>query len=136
MTDYTVTLYKLFLGDQDAVTGHYQVGYTIHSAEVAIFPRSEAPYFTGIGKYTHYSFIGFTEYNLEEGDVILAQDGRYYEVRSVPPWTPNNLSFFALGLELLEVFPFIAGFFGFEDLEHGTIGFGFEDGFERGWFAL
>ena len=33
-------------------------------------------------------------------------------------------------------FPFIAGFFGFEDNDHGTFGGMFEDGFERGQWAL
>jgi hypothetical protein len=136
LTSYVVTLYKLFLGDQDTTTGHYQVGYTIHTVEMAIFPRGTAINL-GNGYYTRYSQTGFTEYSVDEGDVVLDSFGKYYQVLSLKPWTSGDeLAFYECELEERANFAFISGFFGFEDLEHGTIGYGFEDGFERGYFAL
>jgi hypothetical protein len=136
LTSYVVTLYKLFLGDQQDPTGHFQLGYTIHTIEMAIFPRGTA-ISIGTGYYTRYSQTGFTEYNVDEGDVVLDSFGKYYQVLSLKPWTSGDeLAFYECELEERPVFPFIAGFFGFEDLEHGTIGYGYADGYERGYFAL
>ena len=136
MTSYVVTLYKLFLGEQDTTTGHYQVGYTIHSIEMPVFPAGTRIGLSN-GYYTRYSMTGFTEYNVDEGDVVLDGLGRYYKVLSLKPWSVGDeLAFYECELEQQASFPFIAGFFGFEDTEHETIGCGFEDGFERGYFAL
>ena len=134
---YTVTCYRLFLGDQDSTTGHYRRGYTIHSIVAPIFPSGTSLTIGNMGYYTRYSFTGFTEYDVTEGDVILDSFGRYFEIRNLKPWTNGDqFAFYELELEEKPVFPFLAGFFGFEDLTHGTIGGMFEDGFERGTWAL
>ena len=136
--DWTVTLYKLFLGDQDSVTGHYNRGYTIHTIEMAIFPQGSPHYMFNLGMHAGYNATGYTEYLVEEGDVVLDQLGHYYQVKLSPQrWGyGDQLKYLAVGLEEKPVFPFLSGFFGFEDLEHGLIGFEFEDGFERGYWAL
>ena len=137
MTSYTVTLYKLFLGDQDTTTGHYDMGYTIHSISCALFPSGGAFNFGSLGFHTVNGSVGFTEYDVDEGDVILDGFGKYFEVKSLKPWTSGNtFSFYELDLVEKPDFPFIAGFFGFEDATHGTYGGQFEDGFERGYWAL
>ena len=139
MTDasYAVTLYKLFLGDQQDPTGHYRPGYTIHSITCAIFPKGTALSFGSVGMYTKYDFTGFTAYDVTEGDVILDEFEQHYPIKSLTPWTVGNqFQFYELELEEKPVFPFLSGFFGFEDTEHGEIGYEFEDGFERGTWAL
>jgi hypothetical protein len=90
-----------------------------------------------MGYYTQYDWTGFTEYDVDDGDAILDKFGRYFEIKSLKPWTNGDqFAFYELELEELNVFPFISGFFGFEDLDHGTLGGMFEDGFERGQWAL
>lgn len=134
---YTVTLYKLFLGDQDSVTGHFRQGYTIHSIEVAVFPSGGTFNFGSMGYHHVYGAVGFTEYDIDEGDVIFDSFSRHYMIKARKPWTTGDqFQFYELELEELSVFPFLSGFFGFEDVEHGEIGFEFEDGFERGTWAL
>ncbi len=134
---YTVTLYKLFLGDQDSVTGFFRQGYTIHSIEVAIFPSGGTFNFGSMGYHHVYGAVGFTEYDVVEGDVIFDTFDRYYMIKARKPWTSGDLfRFYELELEELSVFPFLSGFFGFEDVEHGEIGYEFEEGFERGTWAL
>lgn len=140
MSEYTFTLehYKLFLGDQDSVTGHYKKGFTIHTIEMAVFPTGTTLNLGGMGYYhTRYAHTGFTEYDVDEGDVEYdATSGRYVQILSRKPWpSVGQISFYECELEELEVFPFLSGFFGFEDTEHGTVGYGFEDGFERGYWV-
>ena len=136
--DWTVTFYKLFLGDQDSVTGHFRPGFTIHSIEMAIFPKGGTFSFGALGFHTVYNATGFTEYLVEEGDVALDQLGRYYMIHMSPQrWgLGDQLKFLEVGLEEMKNFPFLAGFFGYEDTTHGTIGYGYEDGYERGYWAL
>ena len=137
--DWTVTLYKLFLGDQQTEPPYqFQMGYTIHTIEIAIFPKG-SPFFNfGLGLHGTYNASGYTEYLVEDGDVALDQLGHYYEVKSKPErWgLGNRLDFIACALEELPNFSFLSGFFGYEDMEHGTIGYGYEDGYERGQWVL
>ena len=137
MTGWVCTLYKLFLGDQDSVTGHYQKGFTIHSVEVPIFPAGSTVILGDLGYHHVSTETGFTEYDILEGDVILDNLDRYFECVAYKDWVSSDgLEFRELQLERLHVFPFLSGFFGFEDEDHGTIGYGFEEGFERGYWAL
>ena len=139
MTAPTQTLYKLFLGDQKtSAPYHFQVGYTIHSVRCYIFPTGGSFSFGSLGYHTTNSGVAFTEYNVNEGDIILTALEDYYEILQIDKW-PNSdgsLAFYALKIEEMVNFPFISGFFGFEDEEHGTIGSGFESGFQKGQWAL
>ena len=136
--DWTVTLYKLFIGDQDSVTGHFRPGFTIHAIEMAIFPEGSPFFNSSLGRYGSYNATGYTEYLVSEGDVVLDLLGYHYEIKTVPKrWgLGGTLKYLATGLEEMSNFPFLSGFFGFEDEDHGLIGYGFEDGFERGYWAL
>ena len=145
MTDYTVTLYKLFLGDQQtSAPYHYQRGYTIHSIEVMVFPQGGTFNFGSLGYHVTNNAVGFTEYDVREGDVIAF--GGYYQVKHVKYWTVgDSYQFSELMLEALGSvygddggggFPFLTGFFGYEDLEHGLLGFGYEAGYEHGEWAI
>jgi hypothetical protein len=90
-----------------------------------------------MGFHHVYGSVGFTLYSVDDGDVILDSFGRYYLIKAHKPWVNGErFEFYVLNLEELAVFPFLSGFFGFEDLEHGYVGGGFEDGFERGHWAL
>jgi hypothetical protein len=134
---FTATFYALFLGDQDSVTGHYQRGYTIHGITVYIFPSGGAWSFGDFGYYSTNNSVAFTQYSVDEGDVILDGFNNYYLIKQIKDWTiGDQLQFKELNLEKLAVFPFLSGFFGFEDEDHGTVGGMFEDGFERGAWAL
>jgi hypothetical protein len=136
MVSYTVTLYKLFLGDQQDPTGHFQLGFTIHTITSRIFPKGTSINL-GNGYYTRYSLTAFTKYVVDEGDVIMDTFGKYYDVLSVKTWSNGDVAVYnELEVEERPNFPFLAGFFGFEDMDHGTPGGMFEDGFERGYFAL
>jgi hypothetical protein len=139
MTDasYIVTFYELFLGDQDSVTGHYRMGYTITSGAVVIFSNNGTFSYGVLGKHVTSNFIGFTKYSVEQGDVIYDSFGRHYEIKRVDPMcNGDQFKYNLLSLEELTNFPFLSGFFGFEDTEHGTIGCGFEEGFEHGTWAI
>ena len=133
----TLTYYSLFLGEQDSVTGHYQRGFTIHSIVAYIYPRNTAINLDGL-RYTRYGYTMFTEYEVTEGSVAYdAEMGRYFEILSKKPWpATGDLEFYECEVEEMTNFPFIAGFFGFEDEAHGLTGYGFEDGFERGYWAI
>lgn len=133
--DYSVTLYKLFVGDQQSPHGHFQPGYTIHAIIEAHFPMGTMIH--DIQRYTQYNQTGFTEADVDEGDVILDSFGKYYVIKARTMW-PNGdqFGYYELELEELAVFPHLSGFFGFEDMDHGTIGGMFEAGFERGEWAL
>jgi len=134
---WVVTLYRLFLGDQDSVTGHFRPGFTIHAVKAAIFPEGGSWSFPMIGWHTVNNAVAFTEYDLDEGDVLLNALGQYYTIKSKKKWAVGDqLKYVEHSVEEMKNFPFLAGFFGFEDLTHGTIGCGFEDGFERGSWAL
>jgi hypothetical protein len=137
MTSYNVTLYKLFLGEQDSVTGHYQRGFTVHSVVMAIFPRGTAFSFNGIGYYTRYDKTGYTNYDLYEGDIILDSFGKYYTIKSLKPWTQGDqFLFYECELEESPYFslPTSASLFiGFEVITEGVMEF--ETGFERGYLT-
>ena len=136
-TSYDCTLYQLFLGDQDSTTGHYRKGFTIHTVSVIIFPAGQTVTLGGLGYHQVYTETGFTEYDITEDDVILDGLGRYFEVKSYKDWvSQGEIQFRELELERLNIFPFTADFFGFEDEDHGVVGGAFEDGFERGFWAL
>ena len=137
--DWTVTLYKLFLGEQQTEPPYqFQMGYSIHAIEIAIFPEG-SPFFNfSLGTHGTYNASGYTEYLVTAGDVVLDQLGHYYEVKPKPKrWgLGNRLDFLACAMEEMPNFPFLSGFFGYEDVDHGTIGYGYEDGYERGQWAL
>jgi hypothetical protein len=136
MVSFGVSLYHLFLSsDRNSTTGWYNRGYSVCTLDMAIFPRgtsiSLAPY------YTRYSLTGFTEYNVDEGDVVFDTLGKYYQVLSVKPWCwGDKLSYFECELEEIPYFALPTSealFYGYEDVDHGTIGSGYGDEFERGY---
>jgi hypothetical protein len=134
---FQITLYSLFLGDQDSVSGWYRRGYVIKYARVAVVPTGTVNALTGMGFYGRHDAEGITEYEVKTGDVIKDSFGTHYLVVNRKPYKAGDkFVYYALDLEEMHDFPFIAGFFGFEDTEHGLAGFGFEDGFERGYWAL
>ena len=146
MTNWEVTLYKLFLGEQGTTTGHYEMAYTTHSISMAVFPAGASFNFGTLGYHTVYTSTGFTQYNVQEGDVVLDSFNKYYKIVSYKDWTiGSEVQFRECQLERmrhlergggsLEPYPLIdvSEFFGFEDESHGTVGGMFEDGFERGY---
>lgn len=136
-TNYTVTLYGLFLGEQDSVTGHYRRGFTEHTITCAIFPEGGIFNFGQLGMHNVNDAVGFTEYTVDEGDVIRDSFDRYYQIKTLKKWTQGNrFQFYELGIEELAAPLYLGGFFGFEDDEHIIIGCEFEDGFERGRWEL
>ena len=136
-TDWTVTLYKLFLGDQETTTGHFKPGYTIHTIEAFIAPEGGSWSFGSPGYIATNNAVAFSGYIFDEGDVLLNQLGQYFMVKAFKKWAVGaTLKFVVYELEEWKNFPFLAGFFGFEDLDHGFIGGMFEEGFERGYWAL
>jgi hypothetical protein len=137
MPSFQVTLYSLFLGNQDSVTGWYRKGYVIKYAKVAIIPKGNVKMLSGLGSYSRHDAVGLTEYEIRVGDTVKDAFGTHYEVVGREPFKwGDKFAYYALDLEEVHDFPFVAGFFGFEDTEHGLAGFGFEDGFERGYWAL
>ncbi len=136
-SSFNVTLYTLFLGEQDSVTGQYQRGFVICTIKVAIIPKGNSRMLMAVGKYSRLDAVGFTNYEVSEGDIILDAQGDYWTIEGKKPFSWGSIFYYYdLDLSKLTVFPFISGFFGFEDMEHsGGIG-EFEDGFERGYWAL
>jgi hypothetical protein len=137
-TSAVVTYYNLFLGDQDATTGWFRKGYTIESVTMAVVPKGTITAMTGLGFYARHDAEGFTNYSVRTGGYIKDAFDRYYLIRAMQPlvWL-NRFVAYACDLEEATDFPFTAGFFGFEDDEHSAdAGCEFEDGFERGYWAL
>ena len=90
-----------------------------------------------IGWHTINNSVAFTEYDLEEGDVLMDAFEDYYAIKSNKKWTiGNQLKYAQHSVELLDTFPFLSGFFGFVDEEHTTSETWFGDGFMHGYFAL
>ena len=113
------------------------MGYSIHSIEAAIFPEGGSFNFGALGYHTVYNSVAFTEYDIDEGVVLLNALGQYYLLKSKKKWSlGDQLQFVEHSVEELDNFPFLSGFFGYEDEEHETLGFGYEDGYERGYWAL
>ena len=136
---FTVTLYGLFLGDQDTTTGHFRLGYVYQSITMAIVPRSSTRALLSVGSYARLDAVGYTNYDVQLGDVVGDKFGRYWSIEGRKPYTWGE-DFVVYECDLKEKlnFPFTAGFFGFEILvgEPGAVVQGFEDGFERGYWAL
>ena len=137
---FTVTLYGLFLGDQDTTTGHFRSGYVYQSITMAIVPRSNTRALTAVGSYARLDGVGFTEYEVQIGDVVGDKFGRYWTIEGKKLWSwGDKFVVYECDLSQKLNFPFTSGFFGFEILssdEDGNITQGFETGFERGYFAL
>lgn len=139
MVDVTLTLYNLFLGNQDSVTGWFKVGYVIEQIEGIIQPTGTTQGFTGMGPHGSYYGVLYTVFSVKKGDVVKDSFDRHYRITNIRPWTiGDELKQFECDLEYIKYFPFIAGFFGFEIIEGeiGNVLKGFEDGFERGYWAL
>jgi len=137
MASFVVTYYNLFLGDQDAVTGWYQRGFTSEAIRMAIIPKGNVQVLSGLGLYSRHDAVGLTNYDVETGSIVKDAFDTYYLIVGLQPhkWG-NEFVYFAVDLEELTDFPFISGFFGFEDTATGTVGYEFEDGFERGNWTL
>ena len=135
---FRVTYYNLFLGDQDAVTGWYQKGYTIESVVMAVIPKGNVQLLSGLGLYSRHDAVGLTNYDVETGSIIKNQDDIYYLVVGIEPYYwGNTFGYNACDMRVLTDFPHISGFFGFEDDAHSDdAGAEFEEGFERGYWAL
>jgi len=137
---FQLTLYGLFLGDQDPITGHYKKGYVYQTITGAVVPRGGSLAYLSAGKYSSLSGVAYTNYEVQKGDVIKDELGNYWEIieKQAWPWG-NQFVYYECDVKKLLNFPFTAGFFGFEILssdEDGNITQGFETGFERGYFAL
>lgn len=135
---FQVTYYNLFLGDQDGTTGFYQKGYVTEAVTMAIIPRGNTAILSGLGLYSSHDAVGLTNYAVKIGGVVKDAFGDYFEIQGLSPHKWGNVfGYYACDLKKLQDFPFIAGFFGFEDDAHsGYAGAEFEDGFERGYWAL
>lgn len=135
---FTVTYYNLFLGDQDSVTGWYQRGFVTESITMAIIPKGSIQILSGLGLYSRHDAVGLTNYDVKSGCIVKdAFDTYYLIIETIPHKWGNQFVYYACDLEELTDFPFISGFFGFEDDEHsGFAGTEFEDGFERGNWTL
>jgi hypothetical protein len=128
------------LGDQDSVTGWYRKGYVIAYAKVAVIPKGNRQALSGLGFYSRHDAVGITEYEIKVGDSLKDAFGAYYLVVGREPFKwGDKFVYYALDLEEMHDFPFLAGFFGFESYRYvDTLSDGeeFEDGFERGFWAL
>jgi hypothetical protein len=115
MADYTVTLYTLFLGEQDSDTGKYQKVYSVLSAEVAILANGTIQRTTGMGFYGRHNAEGFTEYEIDIGDVLKDEFSKHYMVVGRKPLVQGN-QFVAYALDLEEIldWPHVEGVYGFE----------------------
>jgi len=136
---FDVTYYNLFLGDQDGTTGHYQKGYTVEAVTAAIIPKTAAAILAGFGLVCRMDAMALTNYAVKNGGVLKDAFGDYWEIVGDPmPFTWGSyFGYYQCQLKRKLDFPFIAGFFGFEDEAHsGYAGSEFEDGFERGYWAL
>ena len=135
---FAVTYYNLFLGDQDAVTGWYQKGYVIESVTMAVIPKGNVQILSGLGLYSRHDAVGLTNYSVETGGIIKDAFEDHYLIVGMQPFKWGDVFvYYACDLKHLTDFPFISGFFGFEDDEHSAdAGAEFEDGFERGYWAL
>ena len=129
------------MGDYDATTGWPKPGWVATAILMPVFPKGSTRILTAMGVYCRLDAVGFTNYKLDEGDVVRTQEGVDYKVVGDPePWYDGNVfSYYKVDLAKLLTFPVPVDpvppggdshFFGFEliDATHK-----FEDGFERGW---
>ncbi len=136
--DFSVTYYNLFLGDQDGTTGWHQRGFVTEQITMTIFPKGSSRVLSGLGIYSRHDAVGLTNYAVKRGSIVKDAHGSYYEIVGLSAHTWGNVfGYYSCDLQQLTDFPFVAGFFGFEDEAHtGYAGNEFEDGFERGYWTL
>lgn len=131
MASFTCTLYNLILGAQDATTGWYRKTWSQLAITMPIIPKSSSRLLSAAGTYARGDAVGFTQYVVKTGDVVLDAPGQHYLIEGVRPYYWGN-EFVYNEVDLGELLTFTAGFefFGFEvrieDVQE------FEDGFERG----
>lgn len=82
MSDASVTLQTLTLGDPDAKTGQYEVSYTDSTIEMMILQKGASVTLAGVGYYSRYPYTGYTLTAVLEGDKILDANGFTYKVMS------------------------------------------------------
>jgi hypothetical protein len=141
---FTVTLYGLFLADRDSTTGWFRPGYVAQSITMAVVPRSATRALMSVGKHARLDGLGFTEYDVREGDVVGDTHGDYWTIEAIKKWPWGNQPvYYECDLSERLSFPWDGTwtdpdhpandphFFGFEVIETGVREF--EDGFERGW---
>lgn len=140
MASFQVTLYSLFLGAQDTETGWFQKGYIIQTVTMAVIPKGSTHFLSGLGYYSRHDAVGFTNFTVKVGDYIKDSFDTHYLIVGLQPHTWGNVyAYTACALEEAMDFPFISGFFGFETYRYVSslsTGEEFEDGFERGLWAL
>ena len=139
LEQFQLTLYSLFLGDQDTTTGWYRKGFVYQTITGVVQPRGGSRALLAAGKYSTLKGVLYTNYEVQRGDVVKDEFGNYWEIEEKQPWTVGNeFDHYECDLTKLTHFPFTAGFFGFEILvgSLGSVTQGFEDGFERGYWAL
>ena len=82
-----VTLRTLSLGAQDTTTGWYAKTYADTTIQMPIVPKGTFYIAGNTGHYTRYTFTGFTNDAISEGDQIVDAATRYFEIRTVQPWS-------------------------------------------------
>ena len=134
MPSFQVTLYSLFLGGQDGVTGQYVRGYAPLTITMYIEGKGRTTFAATMGIYSRYDAIGFTNYQIKHGDIIKDEFDEYFLVAAEPQAQKVGTKFvyFACQLEQLDSFPYtISTYYGFEEIDDSHK---FEDGFERGYW--
>jgi hypothetical protein len=138
LTD-TCELCKLVLMDRDDTTGHYHSAYSSGSIIMKIYPAGSQVNFAGTINYTRHTFTGFTEYNVDEGDVVKNDSNEYFKILSRKEWPASgDLEFYECELQKIPYFSLPTSetlFYGYEDVDHGTIGDGYADGYEHGYYT-
>jgi hypothetical protein len=106
----TVTIYPLVLGGVDSETGWYAKSYGLGTqiSCVILDKAASNTVLRPLGLYTEYTHAGFTQADLNEGDIIKDYVGVLHRVRNYTPRVvADQLVFLDLDLELMETFRFL-----------------------------
>ena len=137
MVNLYVTLHSLVLGDQLTTPPYwFREGYTQSAIKMVIDAKGSNSILTGAGVYCKLDAIGYTRYQIYEGDVVEDAKGNYWMIMGIKECTRGaTLDHFEVDLKQLLTFvpPAIGTAFGFESITPGVEEF--ETGFERGTFT-
>lgn len=104
----TVTFYALALGAVDAVTGWYAKSYALGVAISCVILDKSASnqVLRPLGLYTEYKHAGFTQADINQGDIIKDYVGALHRIRNATPRViADKLAYQDLELEQIEVTP-------------------------------
>ena len=112
MVNLYVTLHSLVLGDQLTTPPYwFREGYTQSAIKMVIDVKGSSSILTGAGVHCKLDAVGYTRYQIFEGDVVEDAKGNYWMIMGIKERTKGStLDHFEVDLKKLLTFaPILQG---------------------------